>query len=491
MTLEVSADEIPRTSTGVPGLDQVTGGGIPSNRMTLVAGTAGAGKTIFAAQFLAEGIANRDEPGVFVTFEERPEATRRNLRSLGVKVEEWEAQGKWRFVNASPRFDEDIVVAGVYDLSSLLLRVRHAIEEVGAKRVAIDSVGALISQFDDRGPARQALFQLGYHLERLGATSIMTAERNEDYGPISRYGFEEFVADNVIILRNALDHEKRRRTVEVLKLRGGSHLRGEHLFTLLRGRGLVVVPQESVDFGYGTSRQRLTSGNAQLDEMLHGGFYDRSLILVTGPTGTGKSLASTQFIAGGALNGERALLLSFEESRDQLARNAGEWGVDFDAMEAEGRLRIMAEAPESAALEDHLLRMKQVIDDYQPERIAIDSLTALQRISTVTSFREYLLGLTFHIKARAMLGMVTTTTGDRPGALTMGDLHISTISDTILVLQYVPVANEIRRGINVLKMRGSDHDKRVREFTITDAGMRIGESFGPDVIARLPPTLLG
>jgi circadian clock protein KaiC len=150
----------------------------------------------------------------------------------------------------------------------------------------------------------------------------------------------------------------------------------------------------------------------------------------------------------------------------------------------------MAEAPESAALEDHLLRMKQVIDDYQPERIAIDSLTALQRISTVTSFREYLLGLTFHIKARAMLGMVTTTTGDRPGALTMGDLHISTISDTILVLQYVPVANEIRRGINVLKMRGSDHDKRVREFTISGAGMHIGESFGPDVIARLPPTLL-
>jgi circadian clock protein KaiC len=481
--------ELPRTSTGIPGLNEVTNGGLPANRLTLVAGTAGAGKTVFAAQFLAEGILNRDEAGVFVTFEERPEATRQNLRSLGVTVEEWEDQGKWRFVNASPRFDEDVVVAGVYDLSSLILRVRHAVEEIGAKRVAIDSVGALITQFDDIGPARQALFQLAYHLEKLGATTVMTAERNEDYGPISRFGFEEFVADNVIILRNALGDEKRRRTVEVLKLRGGSHLRGEHLFTLVPGTGLVVVPQEAIDFGYGTSRRRLSSGNAGLDEMLNGGFYDKSLVLVSGATGTGKSLAATQFIAGGAEKGERALLLSFEESRDQLGRNAAEWGTDFDALEAEGTLRIVAEAPEAASLEDHLLRMKAVITEFRPQRVAIDSLTALQRISTVKSFREYLLGLTFHIKANAMLGLVTTTVGDPPGALSLGDLHVSTISDTILVLQYVPVGAEIRRGINVLKMRGSDHDKAVREYTITDHGMHIGEPFPADIAVTVPQAL--
>jgi circadian clock protein KaiC len=482
------AGELPRTTTGVPGLDQVTHGGVPANRLTLVAGTAGAGKTVFAAQFLAEGILNHDEAGVFVTFEERPDATRQNLRSLGVTVEEWEAEGKWRFVDASPRFDEDVVVAGVYDLSSLILRVRHAVDEIGAKRVAIDSVGALITQFDDIGPARQALFQLAYHLEKLGATTLMTAERNEDYGPVSRFGFEEFVADNVIILRNALDNEKRRRTVEVLKLRGGSHLRGEHLFTLVPGIGLVVVPQEAVDFGYGSSNQRLTSGNAGLDEMLNGGYYDKSLVLVSGSTGTGKSLVSTQFIAGGASNGERALLLSFEESRDQLARNAREWGLDFDALEASGHLRILAEAPESATLEDHLLRMKAEITDFRPERVAIDSLTALQRISTVKSFREYLLGLTFHIKANAMLGLVTTTVGDLPGSLSLGNLHVSTISDTIIVLQYVPVESEIRRGITVLKMRGSNHDKAVREYTISDHGMHIGEPFGGNVLARLPRT---
>jgi circadian clock protein KaiC len=488
-TEAVRPGELPRTSTGVPGLDDVTRGGIPANRLTLVAGTAGAGKTVFAAQFLADGILNRDEGGVFVTFEERPEATRQNLRSLGMTVEDWEADGKWRFVNASPRFEEDVVVAGVYDLSSLILRVQHAVEDIGAKRVAIDSVGALITQFDDAGPARQALFQLAHHVEKLGATTVMTAERNEDYGPISRHGFEEFVADNVIILRNALENEKRRRTVEVLKLRGGSHLRGEHLFTLVPGTGLVVVPQEAVDFGYGTSRQRLTSGNAGLDTMLHGGFYDKSLILVSGPTGTGKSLAATQFIAGGAERGERALLLSFEESRDQLARNAAQWGTDFDALEANNTLRILAEAPEAATLEDHLLRMKAVITEFRPERVAIDSLTALQRISTVKSFREYLLGLTFHIKANAMLGLVTTTVGELGGAVSLGNLHVSTISDTIVLLHYVPVDGEFRRGLNVLKMRGSNHDKAVREFTIADDGMHVGDPFPAGIQVHLPHTL--
>lgn len=484
MTIEVPG-EIARIASGLPGLDEITNGGLPTNRLTLVAGTAGSGKTIFAAQYLAEGVA-RGEPGVFVTFEERPEATRQNLRSLGMRIEEWEAEGSWRFVNASPRFDEDVVVAGIYDLSSLILRVRHAVDEVGAKRVAIDSIGALIGQFEERGPARNALFQLGYHLERVGATTVMTAERNDDYGPIGRFGFEEFVADNVVILRNALAGEKRRRTIEVLKLRGGSHAKGEHLFALVRGRGLIVVPQEHIDFGYGTSRRRLPSGNTVLDEMLHGGFYDKSLILVTGTTGTGKSLVSTQFIAGGLPTGERSLLLSFEESRDQLVRNATNWGLDFEEMERAGRLRILAEAPESAGLEDHLLNMKAVVEEFQPDRVAIDSLTALQRISTMRSFREYLLGLTFHIKTNALLGLVTTTDDSHPDS-SLTQMHISTICDTIMVLEYVAVGAEMRRGLSVLKMRGSDHDKRIREFQIDDDGMHIGDAFGAEPWVRFSP----
>jgi circadian clock protein KaiC len=483
-----SRAEIERVASGIPGLDAITGGGLPAHRMTLVTGTAGAGKTVFAAQYLAEGV-RRGEPGVFVTFEERPAATRVNLRSLGLQIEEWEAQGMWSFVNASPRFDEPVVVAGLYDLSSLLLRVRHAVEKLGAVRVAIDSIGALLSQFQHPGPAREGLFQLGYHLEELGATSVITAERIDDYGPISRLGFEEFLADNVIVLRNALEDEKRRRTIEVLKLRGGAHQRGEHLFTLVQGQGLVVVPHENVDFEYGTSSKRLPSGNPGLDEMVHGGFYDKSLILVAGPTGAGKSLIATQFVGAGAASGERSLLISFEESRAQLGRNATAWGLDFDEMERQGELRILVSAPEAAPLEDHLMRMKHHVEDFRPDRVAIDSLTALQRISTIKTFREYLLGLTFYIKNHALLGLLTAAGFDLLAEDHDGDLRLATSADTIISLRYVGFEGELRRGISVLKMRGSDHAKELREYVISDSGMHIGEPFGSRLWGDVPQLL--
>ncbi|MDQ3741541.1 MAG: hypothetical protein M3389_11435 [Actinomycetota bacterium] len=266
-------------------------------------GTAGSGKTLFAVQFLAAGIRDAEEGGVFVTFEERPAAIRRNFRSFGWDVAEWEDAGSWRFVDASPQPGEESVVAGEFDLASLVVRVRHAVQESGARRVAIDSTGSLVEQFADTAAARRELFEIASELQEMGVTAVMTAERAEDYGAISRHGFEEFVADNVVILRNALEGEKRRRTVEVLKLRGGSHRKGEHLFTIQPRYGLVVVPQEALTLDYEVSGTRLTSGLPELDGMCRGGFFDKSLILVTGATGTGKSLLATHFIAGGVANG--------------------------------------------------------------------------------------------------------------------------------------------------------------------------------------------
>jgi circadian clock protein KaiC len=477
------AAAVPRVPSGIPGLDAITRGGLPEHRVTLVAGTAGSGKTIFAAQFLAAGVRTGDS-GVFVTFEERPDIARQNLRSLGIEIETWEAAGDWAFVDAAPHLGEQPTVVGRYDLSALVERVKHAVSSVGATRVAIDSVGALLHRYEDVPVARSALFDLVSELQDMRVTTVMTAERLDDYGAISRLGFEEFVADHVILLRNALENEKRRRTVEVLKLRGGSHLKGEHLFTVSDGEGLIVVPQDRLDFGYGSSRRRLTSGDPALDEMLNGGYYDKSLILVSGPTGTGKSLLAAQFIAGGAQAGQRSLLLSFEESHDQLVRNAVAWGVDFDRIEHEGLLRILSIAPEAAALEDHLLRMKQEIDGFRPERVAIDSLTALQRVSTVKSFREYLLGLTFHIKQSAMLGLMTSAISHTDAGLTLSNLHVSTISDTIITLHYVPIGSAMRRGLHIVKMRGSDHDKRLREFVIGDRGLEIDGAFADDDLGR-------
>ncbi len=472
------ADELERIEVGISGLDLITNGGLPKRRLTLVAGTAGSGKTVFAAQFLAAGISGASEPGVFVTMEERPDSIRRNMRSLGWRIKEWENQNLWAFVDASPRHQIDTVFTGNdYDLSPLLARITKTVQRIGATRVALDSIGALIGQFDRVTPTRHALFQLADALERVGVTTVMTAERPEDYGPLTTLGFEEFIADNVVILRNALDGEKRRRTIEVLKMRGGAHLKGEHLFTVLAGQGIVVVPVaiHAADYAAATARQ--SCGIPELDTMFHGGLFERSLWLVAGATGTGKSLLAAQFVAGGARAGQRCLLHSFEESHDQLVRNAAAWGMDFRALEAEGKLRIVAEAPEAASLEDHLQHMKATIDGFEPDRVAIDSLTALQRIATVKSFREYVLGLTFYIKLRALLGMVTSTHRDFIREESASDLHVSTISDVITLLHYVPDGSRLERGIQVLKMRGSNHDKTVRRFHITDIGMHIEEPF--------------
>jgi circadian clock protein KaiC len=465
--------EVPRAASGIEGLDPVAGGGLPAGRVTLVSGTAGSGKTLLAVQFLVAGIVDGDEPGVFVTFEERPQEIARNFRSFGWDVDGWQREGKWTFVDASPDLSDELVVAGGYDLSSLVARVRHAVDQHGARRVAIDSTGSLIDQFGNQQIARRALLQIAAELQALDVTTVMTAERADDLGPISRFGFEEFVADNVLILRNVLADEKRRRTVEVLKLRGGSHLKGEHLFTIRSGRGMIVVPQEVLNFGYASSHDRLPSGIAELDAMTHGGFLARSLVLASGPTGVGKSLLATQFVVGGIERGDRGLLFSFEESRDQLVRNAEAWGIDLEGLEAGGKVRIVAQAPEAASLEDHLLHLKTEMGPFRPDRIAIDSLSALQRVATVKSFREYLLGLSFHIKASALLGLMTATSDD--GADLSGGLHMSTVADAIVVLQYVADHGRVGRAINVLKVRGSDHDKDIRGFTIDDGGMRIGE----------------
>jgi circadian clock protein KaiC len=221
---------IEKLETHIPGFDVVTEGGLPKGRTTLVSGTAGSGKTVLAAQFLAKGITEADEAGVFVTFEESPHDIRRNILSLGWNVLDWEADGKWLFVDASPQLGEEIIIAGHYDLGGLLARIENAVKRSGAKRLVMDSLGAIFSRFEDVSVVRNELFRIASAIKTMGVTAIMTAERRQEYGDISRFGVEEFVADNVIILRNVLEDEKRRRTLEILKYRGTSHHKGEYPF---------------------------------------------------------------------------------------------------------------------------------------------------------------------------------------------------------------------------------------------------------------------
>jgi circadian clock protein KaiC len=467
---------VKKIATGISSFDIIAKGGLPRNRTTLISGTAGSGKTIFAVQFLAAGI-EAGAHGVFVTFEESANDIRENMLSFGWDLEQWEAEGKFAFVDASPDPTTETIEAGEFDLAALLARVEYAVRKVNAERVAVDSLGAVFSQFSDQSIVRSELFRIASALKALGVTAVLTAERTDDYGPIARFGVEEFIADNVMILRNVLEDESRRRTIEILKFRGCDHQKGEFPFTIVPDGGVIVIPLSAMHLSMKSSDVRISSGNPALDEMCGGGLFRDSVTLVSGATGTGKTLTVTQFLQGGASNGERCLLLAFEESRDQLVRNATGWGFDFEQMERDGMLRVVCDYPDVSGLEDWLVTIQAAIRDFKPHRVALDSLSALEHVGTKKAFREFVIGLTSFIKHEEITGLFTSTTESLMGGDSITETHISTLTDSIILLRYVEMFGEMKRGLTVLKMRGSTHDKAIREFTIDKGGMVMGRPF--------------
>ncbi|MBS1875306.1 MAG: circadian clock protein KaiC [Acidobacteria bacterium] len=468
---------INKIPTGIPGFDHIAHGGLPEGRTTLISGTAGSAKTVFAIQFLAEGILRGDGGGVFITLEESPDDIRKNVATFGWDIAQWEREGKWVFVDGTVVPEQDPVITGDYDFGALIARIEHAVRKVNATRVSLDSLSAVFTQFANRRVVRTELFRVAAVLRKLRVTSIITAERTAEYGEIGRFGVEEFVADNVIILRHVLEEEKRRRTIEILKFRGTQHYNGEYAFTIVPNRGIEVIPLAVIKLDQRSTNVRISSGSRELDAMCGGGFYRDSVILVSGATGTGKTLLTTKFMGGGAASGERCLLLAFEESREQLFRNATGWGVDFERLERDGLLRVVCQYPEISNLEDHLIRIKAQINDFRPNRVAVDSLSALERGTTTRGFREFVIALTSFIKDHELAGLFTSTTPTLMGGTSVTEAHISTITDSIILLRYVEMFGEMRRGITVLKMRGSMHDKSIREFRIDATGMHIGKMF--------------
>jgi circadian clock protein KaiC len=476
MTKTAKNPVVEKLRTGISSLDIIAKGGLPKNRTTLISGTAGSGKTVFAVQFLAAGI-ERGEPGVFVTFEESAAGVRENMRSFGWDLAAWEAEGKLAFVDASPDPNVDTVESGGFDLGALVARVQNAVNKVKATRVSVDSLGAVFSQFSDQAMVRGELFRIASALKGMGVTAVLTAERTNDHGPIARFGVEEFIADNVMILRNALEDETRRRTIEILKFRGCDHQKGEYPFTIVPHGGVIVIPLSAMSLNMRSSNVRISSGNTELDAMCGGGLFRDSVTLVSGATGTGKTLTVSQFLQGGAIDGEKCLLLAFEESRDQLVRNATGWGFDFEKMERDGLLRVVCDYPDVSGLEDWLVTIQAIITDFGPQRVALDSLSALENVGTIKAFREFVIGLTSFIKHKEITGLFTSTTGSLMGGDSITESHISTLTDSIILLRYVEMFGEMKRGLTVLKMRGSAHDKAIREFTIGKGGMQMGRPF--------------
>jgi circadian clock protein KaiC len=460
---------------GIDGFEHLAEGGLPKGRATYLVGTSGSGKTIFAVEFLYRGITEFNRPGVLVTFEECPKDIVRNVKNLGWNLDTLIAQKKLAIVDASPDSTPCDVV-GAYDLSGLLAQVEHQVKEVGAGLVVMDSIGALFYQFDNPPLIRREMFRIAERLKALGVTAILTGERLEEYGPISRYGMEEFVSDSVVVLRNVLYEEKCRRTIQILKMRGETHLKGEYPFTIT-GNGISILALSAMQLSQESSNDRLSTGNVELDRMTNGGIFRDSVFLISGPTGSGKTLMSTMFSDEGCRNKEKVLLLAYEESREQLLRNAQSWGMDFQSWEQKGLLRVVCQYPEAMGLEDHLLMIRREIAEFHPNRMVMDSVSAMERVATVRNFREFVIGLTSFVKQERVCCLMTSTTPQLTGGESVTETHISTITDIIALLRYVEISGELRRGLAVIKMRGSQHDKSVHEYTIDGHGLNVGGRF--------------
>jgi circadian clock protein KaiC len=464
---------VERLETGIPGLDALAFGGLPQGRTTLLTGTTGSGKTVFALQFLAAGVNSFGHPGLLVTLEEPAEELIANMGSFGWDLAGLVDRGQIALIDATDRGEE--VVRGGFDFGGLSARIAHAVKEVGAKRLVVDPLDALFLDFEDAREVRKALRGVARSLRPLGVTTVMTAERIADDGPFTRFGAEEFVADNLVVLRNSLEEERRRRTLEVVKFRGYQHRKGEFPFVIDPVSGIEVVPFSVIE---GERRETAAAGDRislgpPLDEMCGGGVYQDTVVLVTGATGTGKTLLGAQFTQAGLDAGERVLFLSFEESASQIVRNISSWGIDFGAPAREERLRIVSRYPERMGLEDLLVEIKREVEEFTPGRVVIDSMTALMHNAPARDFREFGVGLSGYFKRRGVAALVTTTLLTLLGGESATGVALSTVADAIVALRYLELEGELRRGILVVKLRGQAHDRTIQEYEISDDGIRI------------------
>jgi circadian clock protein KaiC len=478
MRLEESRAGIVRTPSGVPGFDSIAFGGLPEQRTTLVSGSAGAGKTTFGLQFLIAGALEHGHPGVLVTFEERPEDIVRNTESFGWALGDLIGSGRITIVDASPAWEGEGEEMGGFDLDGLFARILVAQERSGAQRIVLDSLSALLGRFNARETVRRELGRLISQLRTLQATTVLTVESADDYGSIGGFDVEAFVVDAVVVLRNPLEGDRRRRTVEILKLRGGKHRHGEFPFTIDSADGISVVPLSAIELEKTSSDRIISLGNPGLDRMLAGGVYDDSILIVSGATGTGKTCMSCEFMRPVVDGDERGILVTLEESRHQILRNAAGWGIDLARAEAEGRLDVISLYSGRMGLDDLLLALRRAFAARRPDRVSIDSLTALERTSTRRTFREFIVGLITLLKEQEALALFTYTASSITGDDVVTEAYVSTMSDGILLLRYIEVDGEIRRGVAVLKMRGTPHDLSIRQYEISASGMEVGQPIG-------------
>jgi circadian clock protein KaiC len=466
---DLSGVRLKKVATGIKGLDEITYGGLPQGRPTLVCGGPGCGKTMMATEFLVRGALEYNEPGVFMAFEETPLELTQNVASLGFDLRDLVARKKLSldYVHVDR---SEIQETGEYDLEGLFIRLDLAIRTVKAKRVVLDTIESLFSGFNNPAILRAEIRRLFRWLKDRGMTTVITAERGE--GTLTRQGLEEYVSDCVILLDHRVIDQLSTRRVRVVKYRGTQHGTNEYPF-LIDQDGMSVLPITSLGLDHKASRERVSSGIPDLDEMLEGkGYYRGSTVLVSGTAGSGKTSIASHLAIETCRRGERALYVAFEESRDQVIRNMRSIGLDLEAPMKKGLLRFEASRPAESGLEMHLVRIHKLVEQFKPTLVIIDPITNLIAANHSREVEAMLTRLIDFLKQRQITALfVSLTTAGSYAEQT--EVGISSLIDTWLLLREMEVNGERNRGLYVVKSRGMAHSNQVREFVLTNRGVKL------------------
>jgi len=458
-----------KAPSGIQGLDEITGGGLPRGRPTLITGGAGCGKTLLSMEFLVRGATKYAEPGLFVSFEENAQELAQNVASLGFNLAEL-AKKRLLTVDFMRVEQSEIYDTGDYDLEGLFIRLAHAIDEIKAKRVVLDTIEALFVALPNQQILRSELRRLFRWLKDRGVTAIITAERGE--GAFTRHGIEEYVSDCVIMLDNRVIDQLSTRRLRVVKYRGSQHGANEYPFLIDR-TGFSVIPITSLGLNHDAPTERLSTGIARLDDMLGGrGLYRGGSVLVSGTSGSGKSSIAAHVIGAACARGERCLYFAFEESQQQIIRNMQSIGLNLGQWVDRGLLRFHAARPNLQGLEMHLALMHRQIVEFNPALVAIDPVSNLTDIGSSTEAKAMLTRLIDFLKARGITALFTSLTSGS-GNPEMTEVGISSLMDTWLLLRNLEANGERNRGLYVLKSRGMAHSNQIREFTLSDRGAEL------------------
>ncbi|MEX2431345.1 MAG: circadian clock protein KaiC, partial [Dehalococcoidia bacterium] len=445
---KIAGTGLEKAPSGIKGLDEITYGGLPKGRPTLICGAAGSGKTLMAMEFIVRGAMDYDEPGVFMAFEETAEDLTANVRSLGFDLDQLAAEQKVS-VDYIHIERSEIEETGEYDLDGLFIRLGYAIDSIGAKRVALDTLETLFSSFMNEAVLRAELRRLFRWLKDKGVTAVITAERGD--GALTRYGLEEYVSDCVIVLDHRITGQVATRRLRVAKYRGSSHGTNEYPFIIDEG-GVDVLPITSVGLNHVALKERVPTGLQALDHMLGGeGYYRGSSVMVSGTAGTGKSTLAASLADATCRRGERALYFAFEESQGQIIRNMRMVGIDLAPWVKKGLLRFQAARPTTHGLESHLATMYKMVRDFLPHIVVVDPITNFISVGTYDEIKSMLVRLVDFLKSEQITAFFTNLThGGAQAAIEQTDVSISSIIDTWLLLRDIELNGERNRAMYVL-----------------------------------------